>query len=84
MTKALEARVDRLEERTVEHSHGIAEIGGKLDAIKDVLDSLNKTSTQADWMKKAMIGAIIVQSVLYGITTPDAAKSAIAAMLGGH
>lgn len=79
----LDRRMSHVEETLTDHTRSLATMQGTLDVIRDTLDSVNKSSGSSEWLKKALIGAIVVQSVLYGITTPEAAKTAVAALFSG-
>lgn len=68
-----------------------AELKGQFKCMDDKIDTIGLTlekiigkSDTNGFMQKALIGAIIVQSLLAGVTTPDLAKSLIHNLFGGQ
>lgn len=87
----VDQRLTRIEETQTEQQKCLAIVQGKLevlaDTLSDVSDTLSRVDAQTDksgLLQKLLMGSIIIQSLLYGVTTPDAAKAAIAQIFGAH
>lgn len=95
----MKSDIDRLDERLghiegtlPELIAGVAELRGSfasmqttLTGINDSLAGLNRSTDKSSLLQKLLMGSIVVQSLLHGITTPDAAKAAINQIFtGGH
>lgn len=86
----INSRLGHIENVILEHSQTLATVLGKQESaaasmayVVETLRQSQKTGTKGDILQKVLIGAIIVQSVMSGLLTPDNAKSILHGLLGG-
>lgn len=87
----MEARMKLLENCTFTLKEDVAELKGNFRAMKDTLEGINdtlihiaeKAPDKGSLVQKVLMGSLVVQGLIHGLTSPDAAKAAITQIFGG-
>ena len=85
-----DTRITRIEDLVSQQQTSIATLTGDVQSltnsvglISEKLDKLSNNTDKSGLMQKALVGMLIVQSLLHGVTTPDVAKAAITQLFTG-
>lgn len=91
--EAFDRRLAHIEDTLPELVTAVAKLEGTfsgmvstLNGIQASIGDLSKNTDKSSLLQKLLMGSIVVQSLLHGVTTPEAAKAAINQIftLGGH
>lgn len=84
-------RLNRIDETQAQQTQDIAEItgtlksiGANMDTMRLALEKLTTSSDKTGLLQKGLMAAIIVQSLLHGITTPELAQQLIKQLFGSN